>query len=79
MTTVNDIEKIMSDEFSELVESLANTEDMTYLEALSTIVVDNHIDYPQVIKLLSPRLKELIQIESVNLHLLAGETSDRLF
>ena len=60
-------------QFSQLVEQLAVSEDITLLEALTHIVEDNQMDYSGIKQLLSPRLLELLKQESVKNFLVDGE------
>lgn len=60
-------------EFSQLVEQLAVSLDMTILDALTHVVEDNQMDYSNVKQLISKRLLELLTKESINSFLIAGD------
>ena len=60
-------------QFSQLVEQLAISEEISLLEALAHIVEDNQMDYNGIKQMLSLRLLEKLKQESVQNHLVDGE------
>ena len=65
-------------EFSQLVEQLAISDKIKYIEALACFVEDNDVDPTTVPKLLSKALREKITLEGVKDNTVMLETSPAL-
>ena len=59
------VSEVQRNEFSQLVEQLAISDNIKYIEALACFVEDNDVDPTTVPKLLSKTLREKITLEGV--------------
>ena len=60
------VSEVQRNEFSLLVEQLAVSDDIKYIEALAAFVTDNDVDPDTVPKLISKSLKERLTVEAIS-------------
>lgn len=64
--------------FSQAVELMANTENLTHLEALVQYCEQNDVDSDIVKKLITPSLKAKLKVDAQALHYLPGGKDSKL-
>ena len=71
--------KIMTKKrFSAAVEHLVSNNNMTYIDAASHVIETRAMDYKNLKKLLTPSLKQKIEEEAANLHLIKIKRGNKL-
>ncbi len=71
--------KIMTKKrFSAAVEHLVSNNNMSYIDAASYVVEQRAMDYKNLKKLLTPSLKQKIEEEAANLHLIKAKRGNKL-
>lgn len=72
-------QKIMTKKrFSAAVEFLVANNNLSYIDAASYVVEERGMDYKNLKKLLTPSLKQKIEEEAANLHLIKGKRGNKL-
>lgn len=62
-------------QFSLYIEDIANRTGQTYLETIAEFCDENLVDYEEVVKMISPVLKQKIKIQSRPLYSMEKETT----
>jgi hypothetical protein len=84
METLTNIETVFNDKFlsqskfSNEIEVIVSSSDMTYIEAIVQYCEDNNLEIESVPKLLSKPLKERIRCEAIQLNCLRKSSRARL-
>lgn len=84
METLTNVETALNDKFlsqskfSNEIENLVRSDDMTYIEAIIQYCEDNNLDVEAVPKLLSKPLKERIKCEAIQLNCLRKSSRAKL-
>lgn len=72
------VSEVQRNEFSQLVEQLAVSDNILYIEALASFVEDNDVDIPTIPKLLSKSLLSKLQQEGIRHNTIAGKKEPSL-